>query len=94
MFEIEAAYYLGSKYESAFIKTVKFRVSPTTTELINQIKLVLGQFEIICFTPKNLTVRLLKQTREEQQQEQVAAKNEECDQATAMSTAIMQKLLA
>jgi len=28
MFEIEAAYELGSKYKSAFIKTVKFRVSP------------------------------------------------------------------
>jgi hypothetical protein len=34
MFEIEAAYHLGSKFESAFIKTVKFRVSPSTTELI------------------------------------------------------------
>ena len=34
MFEIEAAYHLGSKYASAFIKTVKFRVSPSTTELI------------------------------------------------------------
>lgn len=42
MFEIEAAYQLGSKYESAFIKTVKFRVSPSTTELIKQIRLVLG----------------------------------------------------
>ena len=60
MFEIEAAYHLGSKYENAFIKTVKFRVSPSTTELIKQIRLVLGQFDVICFTPKNLTVRLLK----------------------------------
>jgi len=66
MFEIEAAYHLGSKYASAFIKTVKFRVSPSTTELIKQIRLVLGQFNVICFTPKNLTVRLLKQSREEQ----------------------------
>jgi len=30
MFEIEAAYHLGSKYASAFIKTVKFRISPST----------------------------------------------------------------
>ena len=60
VFEIEAAYHLGSKYESAFIKTVKFRVSPSTQELINQIRLVLGQWDVICYAPKNLTVRLLK----------------------------------
>ena len=42
MFEIEAAYQLGSKYESAFIKTIKFRVSPSTQELIKQIRLVLS----------------------------------------------------
>ena len=40
VFEIEAAYILGSKYESAFIKTVKFRQSPSTNELIKQLKLV------------------------------------------------------
>jgi len=60
IFEIEAAYILGNQYKSAFIKTVKFRQTPTTTELIKQIKLVLTQFELICHSPKNLTVRLLK----------------------------------
>jgi hypothetical protein len=34
IFEIEAAYILGNQYKSAFIKTVKFRQTPTTTELI------------------------------------------------------------
>jgi len=29
MFEIEAAHILGSKFTSAFIKTVKFRQSPS-----------------------------------------------------------------
>jgi hypothetical protein len=66
IFEIEAAYILGAQYKNAFIKTVKFRQSPSTSELIKQVKLVLTQFELICNSPKNLTVRLLKQSREEQ----------------------------
>jgi hypothetical protein len=40
VFEIEAAYILGAQYKNAFIKTVKFRQSPSTNELIKQIKLV------------------------------------------------------
>lgn len=63
IFEIEAAYILGNQFKSAFIKTVKFRQSPSTSELIKQIKLVLTQFDLICNQPKNLTVRLLKQSR-------------------------------
>lgn len=34
MFEIEAAHILGSKFKSSFIKTVKFRTSPSPNELI------------------------------------------------------------
>lgn len=34
VFEIEAAYILGNTFKSAFIKTVKFRQSPSTSELI------------------------------------------------------------
>ena len=34
VFEIEAAYILGAQFKSAFIKTVKFRQSPSTSELI------------------------------------------------------------
>ena len=40
VFEIEAAYILGAQFKNAFIKTVKFRQSPSTNELIKQIKLV------------------------------------------------------
>ena len=90
-FEIEAAYILGAQFKSAFIKTVKFRQSPSTNELIKQLKLVTNQFEFICTSPKNLTVRLLQQSK----QEELAAKqkkgnaDEVCDEATAISTAIM-----
>ena len=73
IFEIEAAYILGNQFKSAFIKTVKFRQSPSTSELIKQIKLVLTQFDLICNSPKNLTVRLLKQTRAEDQAEKDTA---------------------
>lgn len=60
MFEIEAAYILGAQFKSAFIKTVKFRQGPSTNELIKQLRLVTAQFELICTSPKHLTVRLLK----------------------------------
>lgn len=60
MFEIEAAHILGSKFKSSFIKTVKFRTSPSPNELIKQLNLVLAQLEFIFYSPKNLTVRLLK----------------------------------
>eukprot|EP00347_Sterkiella_histriomuscorum_P021978 403332108 len=58
--EIEAAYHLASQFQQAFIKTVKFRESPSPQELTKQLKLVYGQFEQIVTTPKNLTVRLQK----------------------------------
>lgn len=94
VFEIEAAYILGAQFKNAFIKTIKFRQSPSTGELIKQIKLVAAQFEVIATTPKNLTVRLLRQTKEEKQQEEAAkfGGEVECDAATAASTAIMERL--
>jgi len=67
VFEIEAAYILGAQFKNSFIKTVKFRQSPSTSELIKQIKLVVAQFELICSSAKNLTVRLLRQTKEEKE---------------------------
>uniref|UniRef100_A0A7S3IFI1 Uncharacterized protein n=1 Tax=Strombidium inclinatum TaxID=197538 RepID=A0A7S3IFI1_9SPIT len=58
VFEIEAAHKLYQQFQSAFIKTIKFRSAPSTGELAKQIKLVLEQFNHICHSPKNLTVRL------------------------------------
>ena len=58
VFEIEAAHRLYNQFHDAFIKTVKFRSNPTTSELTKQIKLVYEQFNHICHAPKNLTVRL------------------------------------
>jgi len=93
MFEIEAAYILGATFKSAFIKTVKFRNSPSTRELIKQLKLVNQQFELICNSPKNLTVRLLKQSKEEKEQEASQMANQDgCDAATLASANIMDNI--
>ncbi len=62
--EIEAAYHLASQFNSAFIKTIKFRESPSIQELTKQLKLVANQFPQIVSAAKNLTVRLQKTTTE------------------------------
>lgn len=38
--ELEAAYNLALQYNTAFIKTIKFRETPSPEELVKQIKLV------------------------------------------------------
>ena len=43
--EIEAAYHLASQFNNAFIKTIKFRESPSIQELTKQLKLVSNQFQ-------------------------------------------------
>ena len=58
--EIEAAYHLASQFSNAFIKTIKFRESPSIQELTKQLKLVSNQFQQIVSAAKNLTVRLQK----------------------------------
>jgi hypothetical protein len=42
--EIEAAYHLASQFSNAFIKTIKFRESPSIQALTKQLKLVSNQF--------------------------------------------------
>lgn len=44
---------------------MKFRTGPSPNELIKQLNLVLQQAEFIFYTPKNLTVRLLKSKGDE-----------------------------
>ena len=65
VFEIQAAHRLYQQFQSAFIKTIKFRSSPSPGELTKQLKLVLEQFNHICHSPKNLTVRLHRIDNEE-----------------------------
>ena len=61
--EIEAGHILASKFNQAFIKTVKFRESPKPEELNKQLNLVADQFDSIYKTIKNLTIRVEKKKK-------------------------------
>jgi len=61
--EIDAAHHLAQKFQSALIKTVKFREFPRPNELVKQLNLVISKFSDICSGVKNLTIRLEKKTQ-------------------------------
>ena len=61
--EIEAGHILASKFNQAFIKTVKFRESPKPEELNKQLNLVADQFDSIYKSIKNLTIRVEKKKK-------------------------------
>lgn len=70
---------------------MKFRTGPSPNELIKQLNLVLTQFDFILYSPKNLTVRLLKSPGEgETGGAGIPLKEGACDQATLASTQMMQ----
>ena len=48
--ELEAGSILGSKFTNACTKTVEFKKSPSPQELVKQIKLIIDQFEFICYS--------------------------------------------
>ena len=47
-----------SRFETALIKTVKFRENPSPDELVKQLNLVSQKFTQICSSVRNLTIRL------------------------------------
>jgi hypothetical protein len=61
--EMEAAHILASKFQQAYIKTVKFRESPKPEELHKQLQLVIEQFSKIFSSVKNLTVRVERRSK-------------------------------
>ena len=56
--ELEAGKKLASEINNSFIKTIKFKECPELDDLINQIKLILKQFDYIYSTPKNLSITI------------------------------------
>jgi len=50
--EIDAAHHLAQKFQSALIKTVKFREFPRPNELVKQLNLVISKFSDICSRSK------------------------------------------
>ena len=62
--EMEAARHIAKLFNTAFIKTVKFKETPTPEELIKQLNLVIQKLDHIWSAPRNLTIRLeRKQTK-------------------------------
>ena len=64
LIEIEAGENLANHFDTAFIKTVKFRESPKIDELNKQLKLVNDEFNIIYASAKNLSIRVEKKQKE------------------------------
>ena len=65
LFEMEAGRILASKFNKAFIKTIKFREKPRPEELYKQLMLVIVQFNTIYSSVKNLTVRVEKKKKKD-----------------------------
>lgn len=61
--EMEAAHILGSHFEKAFVKTVKFRQSPHPEELMKQLVLINTQFDIIFSSIKNMAIKIEKKPK-------------------------------
>lgn len=64
LIEIEAGENLANQFDTAFIKTVKFRESPKIDELNKQLKLVNDEFNIIYASAKNLSIRVERKQKE------------------------------
>lgn len=62
--EIEATYNIKDIFANAFIKTIKFKESPTLVELEKEIKVILSQFETILAAIKNLSIKVAKKKSE------------------------------
>jgi hypothetical protein len=61
--EMEAAHILASKFQQAYIKTIKFREGPKPEELNKQLLLIADQFSAIFSAVKNLTIRVEKKVK-------------------------------
>jgi hypothetical protein len=61
--EMEAARHIAKLFKTAFIKTVKFKETPTPEELIKQLNLVIQKLDHISSAPRNLTIRLERKSK-------------------------------
>ena len=61
--EMEAARHIAKLFQMAFIKTVKFKDTPTPEELIKQLNLVIQKLDHISSAPRNLTIRLERKNK-------------------------------
>lgn len=61
--EMDAARHIAKLFQTAFIKTVKFKEAPTPEELIKQLNLVIQKLDHISSAPRNLTIRLERKNK-------------------------------
>jgi len=58
LIEITSANKLGETFNNAYIKTLKLKESPKPEELVQQLNLILKQFDMIYCAQKNLNIKL------------------------------------
>lgn len=58
--DIECGGLLAKTFKESYLKSIKFRESPTIQELIKQINMILSQFDMIFKVVKNITVKVEK----------------------------------
>lgn len=58
LLEMQAGKILGSKFNEAFIKTIKFKETPKIEELLKQLSVVSQQFNYIYSSVKNMTIKI------------------------------------
>lgn len=63
-FEMEAAQIMGSQYQEAFVKTVKFRPQPSCAEHLMEMQLVADKFDQILSSARNLKVSLERKAKQ------------------------------
>ena len=62
-YEMEAAHDIKGKFPNGFIKAIKFREFPSIDELINQLNIVIENFNFIYSACKNWTITVIKKKK-------------------------------
>lgn len=58
--DIEAGLYLSKEFKECYLKSIKLKETPSISELIKQLNLIINQFDFIFKTVKNLTIKVGK----------------------------------
>ena len=62
--EMEASYNIKEYFNNAYLKTIKFKESPTPTELEKELKIITTQLDSIITNFKNLSIKVTKKKNE------------------------------
>ena len=62
--EIEASYNIKEYFSNAYLKTIKFKESPSQLELEKELKIILTQLDSILTNFKNLSIKVTRKKNE------------------------------